>query len=406
MTSLRHRTSRGRGPVLFAALLAAIQVSGCATSAPHQTRIMREQTGLEISAEELRIRVRSLAIPFSGMIEEAADALEQATAEPRLRTVGLRWKTNAIPAVQTSLFNPDPLAALLDTWALIAQLRLFLDQVPGEAATEEARSGALAALDRMESEIEQLVRSAANPGAVERTRDKVYAWAAANPIELTVSSRRSATTDLAALTAEARPGLRQAIGGLTMGMGDVWARLDAYSAYLPKQARWQAELLVSQVLGDEDVGEAFGDFSELTAALEEIAATVEQVPAVAAGEREAVLDALQRERIASFEALNGEFLAAVDRLLERRLQTAGEAIARERLALMTAVSGERVAVLDALHEERLGAMQDLGGVMGGLSEDAMRRLVDHAFTRAVELLGLLVLLSLVGAFVYVRVIRP
>ncbi len=37
---------------------------------------------------------------------------------------------------------------------------------------------------------------------------------------------------------------------LAEGMGDFTARLDSYNVYLPKQARWQAELLLTDFTHD------------------------------------------------------------------------------------------------------------------------------------------------------------
>jgi len=47
----------------------------------------------------------------------------------------------------------------------------------------------------------------------------------------------------------------------------------------------------------------------------------------------------------------------------------------------------------------------LDGVVGGLAEDAMRRVVDHAFVRSLELLGIVVMLLVIGALGYRRFIR-
>jgi hypothetical protein len=366
---------------------------------------MREQTELDISAEELRVRVRSLAMPFSGIIEEAADDLEASSPDGAMHVLALRWKTNVIPAMQSAVFETDPLAALLDAWTLIAQMRLFFEEVAEDRVPSEARSAGLAAADRMEREIERLVRSVVQTGGAERARTEVYRWASANPIELSITSRRSAIGDLAALTAEANPGIRTAIGGLTLGMGDVWARLDTYSAWLPKQARWQAELAVSRILSGGEVGSAFEDFSTLSEAIDDIAATVRTTPDLVTGEREAILEALQAERIAALETLNREFLAAVDTILAKRLSNAGSIVERERIATPEARTAERIAVLEAIHRERTATMEDLDRVVGGLAEDAIRRVVDHFFVRALQLLAIVLALAIAVGVIFVLALR-
>jgi hypothetical protein len=344
-------------------------------------------------------------MPLSGMIEEGADTLLETSDDPVTRIAGLRWKTNGIPAVQAALFNPDPLAALLDTWALMAQMRLLFEDGAGAGLPESQRAAALATIGRMETQIEALVREVDRPGGFERARASVYRWAEANPIDLYVTSRPSTAAELAALTAEADPGIRNAIGGLTLGMGDVWARLDTYAAWMPKQARWQAELLVERVLAGEDAGGALSDFTRLTDAIDDIAATVQDAPGLVTGEREAILSSLREERIAAFETLDREFLAAVDAILERRILTAEGAIGREREAVLEAVTAERVAVLEAIRQERIATVRDLESVLGGLDEASLRGLVDHLFVRLLELLAIIGVLGLVGMLLYVRLRR-
>jgi hypothetical protein len=402
MTRRRRLVTKG---LVAGGIALTLALTGCSTTGPTQTRFMREQTELEISAEELRIRVRALAMPLSGMMEEGADALLETSDDPDTRIAALRWKINGIPAVQSALFNPDPLAALMDAWTLMAQMRLFFDRGAGTDLPENQMRNALETIDRMEREIEALVREISRPGGFERGRDTVYRWAEDNPIDLHITSRRSTAAELAAFTAEASPGIRKAVGGLSLGLGDVWARLDTYAAWMPKQARWQAELLVDRVLAGEDAGGALSDFTRLTDAIGDIAVTVQGAPDLVSSEREALLEALQEERVAALETLNREFLAAVDTILEERIRTAEEVIGRERQAVLEALAAERVAVLEALHRERVATIEDLDRVLGGLAEDSMRRVVDHAFVRLLQLVAIIAVLIGFGAALLGRFVR-
>src|SRR5262249_26331805 len=75
-----------------------------------------------MTTAELRIRVRALAGRFSGVLEALADDLSRRAADPAARLSLTRLKINGIPAIQAALFEPDPIAALLDTWVLLVQL--------------------------------------------------------------------------------------------------------------------------------------------------------------------------------------------------------------------------------------------------------------------------------------------
>jgi hypothetical protein len=401
MTSLaRHGIARFVASSVLIAI--TILLSACSTSAPEQTRLMREGTDLDVSAEELRVRVRTLVLPFSGIIEEAADEIAAIGPDPEYRLTALRIKTNAIPAVQSTLLDPDPLVALIDTWALIAQMRLDLNAERELVIPEDVRRAMYRGLDRMEEHITTLVQPIAKPGGYEAARDMVYQWAADNPhdiSETTLTTRQSAAGDLAAYSTVARPGLRDAIGGLSMGMGDVWARLDVYSAFLPKQARWQAELMVEEMMAGSDPATALDDFSRLTDSIDRIAGSVEQAPGLVAEEREAILSALQAERVIALETLSEELTTAYEFISRERTAVFSEGLALERELLLETLREERIAAIEAIRDERIATLEELDSIVGGLSEDAMIRLVDRIFVRLALLLAVLAAISLVGFFV-------
>jgi hypothetical protein len=401
MTSLaRHGITR------FAASSALIAITtllpACSTSAPEQTRMMRESADLDVSAEELRVRVRALVLPFSGIIEEAADAVAAVGPDPAYRLAALGIKTNAIPAVQATLLDPDPLVALLDTWALIAQMRLNLESERELAVPEGVLRALSRSLDRMEERITALVKSVARPGGYEHARDVVYQWAADNPHDMTkttLTTRQSAVGDLAAYSTVAGPGLREAIGGLSMGMGDIWERLDVYSAFLPKQARWHAELMVEEMMAGSDPATALDDFSRLTDSIDRIAGTVEQAPGLVAEERAAILSALQAERVIALETLSEELTAAYEFISRERTAVFSEGLALERELLLEALREERIAAVETIRDERIATLEELDSIVGGLSEDALIRLVDRIFVRLALLIAVLAGIAFIGYFI-------
>src|SRR5262252_103883 len=104
--------------LLCVALLVA---SACAASPP-KSKLQQAVSQGRMSPDELRIRVRALAGPFSGQIEAFADEIARRSPDPQTRFAVTRFKINAIPALQSTLFEPDPVAALIDSWVLLAQL--------------------------------------------------------------------------------------------------------------------------------------------------------------------------------------------------------------------------------------------------------------------------------------------
>jgi len=59
-------------------------------------------------------------------------------------------------------------------------------------------------------------------------------------------------------------GTMGSIKKLAESMGDLSARLDAYNLYLPKQARWQAELFLEDRKRDTQVNSALSDVRALS----------------------------------------------------------------------------------------------------------------------------------------------
>src|SRR4029077_18165122 len=115
--------------------------------------------------------------------------------------------------------------------------------------------------------MEQLVLAAAPAADIPDLRQKMGTWAAAHPIQTGLTGRRSADIDLIRQD-ESDLGALASIKALQEGLGDITARLDSYNAYLPKQARWQAELLVSDLAHNPEVGAAVSNFAAVSKALD------------------------------------------------------------------------------------------------------------------------------------------
>jgi len=378
-------------------------IIGCSTSAPRQTNFM-QQTDIKISAEELRVRVRALAAPFSGILEQSADKYLEYTNDPEEIRAALLFKINGIPAMQRALFVQDPLAALLDAWVLLAQMRLHYENELETDPTHEGRRQASVAVGRMEDRLENLARSISPTGEIDHIKEIVYNVAKETPIDETFTTRSPTEAQLAKFTAEAKPGIGAAVGALTTSLGDVWARMDVYTAYLPKQARWQAELMVAELAGSRDPGMVFDSIDSITASIDSIAETVAEAPDLVSEEREAILRALQAERVIALKVFHDELTAAYEFISRERIAAISGSLATERKATLEALTQERIATLQAIHEERVAAMAELDGIVGGLSEDAMARLVDRLFVRILVLLTVLIIGAAIVAFIIARIV--
>ena len=138
-------------------------------------------------------------------------------------------------------------------WAFTFQIeRFFDDGAAGDsfgAQQAMARAGAASML----ADADQTLRTvAARPEDFDRARARVESWAAAHPIEQTFP----VTTFRGYL--HGRAGFRRSRrfrggGGGIRDVRTLSERLNVYATLLPKQARWQSELLMAQIVSDHGV---------------------------------------------------------------------------------------------------------------------------------------------------------
>ncbi|WP_241759259.1 chemotaxis protein [Pyxidicoccus parkwayensis] len=333
---------------------------------PPRSELAKRVGHSDLDVGALRIRVRDLARRFSGLIEATADDLAAHTDSPEVKRAMLQFKANAVPTMQGALFQPDPVASLIDAWALLAQLEGVL---PKSAAgtSPELMAKAQRSLEGMESEVEALWREVSGQEDVSAARERVHAWATEHPLTGPLVARDSTVPLLASVTSTSGRGLLRKTAGLLEDTRDITARVDIYAGSLPRQARWQAELVAADAMNAPAVQSILADLARTVDILDRVGSMAANTPALVARERAAVVEAMDGQR--------------------RSLQ---DFISGERQAVLTGVGQERAAVMDALHAERVATLQQLDGMTRGW--------VDHAFDRAGNLVDrvFLWLLALVG----------
>jgi hypothetical protein len=306
--------------------------------------------------------------------------------------------------LQTSLLNTDPVASVIDTWTFIFQMSAYMEQPAVKDGLGPFSQVPPEALRKMESEMEQLVRSAAPSAEIEDIRRRVRTWASAHPIQAGLSGRKSADFDLIRSTYQDDFGARSSLKALQEGLGDITARLDSYNSYLPKQARWQAELLANDLSRDPAFGMAASNFAILAKAAQQSVTSLDRIPQMAGRARELAIADVDQQRLAVQSFLIGERERLADELTGQRIDAIAD-LRGERLAATADLRAERQIVLDAVHAEEVGAMSDLRELSLQTLDDfdqRSRRLADHIFWRALELVLLTLSLSFTGAWILLQ----
>jgi hypothetical protein len=388
---MKNGLTLGPGSFGTAAVLVALAAWACAPKVAHrQTDVMEKAGTITVSAAELRAAVNALADRFADQIEETADRVGAATQDPAIRRRTLAFKIDAVPAVYTAAYRADPLAGVIDAWALAFQVDHYLRDGAGRDSFGAGQGTARDGARELVAEADLVSRRVIRPGEFDRARADVEAWARRNPVRYTFSSRPSCTAYTAGLRAEGRDAF-VAIGSVSDTAEAVSERLNTFAAQVPKLARWQAELLLSETAGERSLEAALGDVAAVGSAARRVEGVLAGAPDVT-GATAAARAVLAEERRAVLESVDAQRLATL------------EFATSERLAVLAALKEERIATLAALQQERIEALQEVDAIKTRAVETAvagLKEVVDHAIWRlAALLLFFLVTAAVLGTVAY------
>ncbi len=360
------------------AVAAALAAAACSTAAPRQTAFMSSIGNVDLTSTELRLHVYGYAERFGAGVESAADEILAGTEDADVTRNALLWKMNALPAMHVAVFQPDPLAGFLDAWVLTVQMRDFFTTGAGRDAFGPLQSIAVEASEALERAVGEVIASVTVSGDAPWGERTVRAWADSHPITSMEFLRETTASEFADVLGQDQAGGLAVLGNLAMQATDLSERLKYYAAAMPKQIRWQSELVLLELLDEADIKEFLGNVESIDRSALRLADFADTVPALVGDQAAFAIDALSDELLAS--------LREVDR---QRIETL-DALTRERIAVMEQLDNERIAMM-----EQLAALADstIRRTPGTLND-----VVDHAFVRALQLLALLLVGVLLAAF--------
>jgi hypothetical protein len=349
----------------------------------------------DMAMAEVRSRVYEYSERFAGVVETAADDIMFGTSDPKIARNALLWKINAIPACHLAVFQSNPLAGAIDVWALAAQMADFFSTGNGRDLFGEWQPVAVEASSLLETEIRVLARVISPEGDLARADSFLESWAGDHPLDDLNFVRVSTRPLMAGVLGDRKGGAFAAVGRLEEQLVDLSERLTIYTGVLPRHARWQAQLLYTEIIQAPDVAEAIENTTALRVALERTADEVDQVPTLINAQVAAVAEVL-REQI-------DKALADVDR---QRLDTL-KLLQEERAIILEAVTRERLATIEVLEVERAHTIEEVDELAATILDETtlrVERLVDRLFWRACWLVGALVAVAFVGGLVALRML--
>ena len=393
----------------YAACGLLLLAQGCMSgNGTRKAASLKSTKNVESSAPELSSRNQSMLALYSAEIEAAADRIISESPSPAAQRQALVWKAEAIPVMQTSLLNTDPVAAVLDTWAFIFQMTAYMERPALKQKLGASYPIVAETLRNMDAEMEQLVQLAAPAANVADLRHTVSAWAEAHPIQAGLAGRQSADPDVIRKAEQSDLGMTTSIKTLAEGLGDLTARLDSYNVYLPKQARWQAELLLTDFTHDAQIRGALSNFATLSDSAAKASSTINQMPELVDQTRKAFKADVDAERLSAQAFVRDERLSTLYALQQERIATI-DAMHIERLATTAQISDQRRATLEELRGQETAMLNQFEQISKRDIQDLDARgrgLINYFFLRVLELMLLALVLCSLLAWAILRRFAP
>lgn len=362
---------------LLGVTLALLSGSGCKTTTEKtefEDRVLAE----EASLAEMRYEVTDFTDEFTRTVEYAADRIETLTTDPEVRQRTLLWKMNAIPEALLCLDHPSPVAGLLDLWALAIQQDNYYRQGLGRDAFGDHQSVALESTAELVQSIEEILRVFSRPEKFPTMQEEVAKFAREHPFHSDLFDSPSIRRSLPQQFVPSSQNVFSSMNSLETEVHELQAKLGIYMEHLPRQSRWQAQRLVTDLIN-------LYVSPQLTNAYDQLA-----------GERQLVLENINRQREETLETVHAERVAVLNAVHEeRKLMEQGleHLVTNTLVAVEAMIDRERASTLEAINEQRTETLNILAVDLEQVANDAMDRA--HAklwLTLAVIWVGLVGLL--------------
>jgi len=190
------------------------------------------------------------------------------------------------------------------------------------------------------------------------------------------------------------------VGAVSDLIEDLSERLNTYAAQLPKQARWQAQVLVTEMTGTHSLEGVFEDLHDMGSAVQRATQRLDDLPGLLDTER----DIIEAERRAVLAGVNGQREQTLSYMTAERLAVVAAA-REERAVLVAAARDERLALIAALRQERIETLKEVDSIKTRAVESALagfRDLIDYTLWRVAALLCCLMLAAALLAVIAYR----
>ncbi len=360
--------------------LILLSLAGCA-SAPKESGFIAQAEGVNITSRELRVRIYDYESRFAARVEEAADRIQAASADPAVRRNALLWKMNATSAIQEAVFQPDPLGGLLEAWVLTVQMEQFFREGIGREAFGDQQELAISVAQNLVADIENIARISAVSGDISKIKENVYDRVRSHPLDDLLFARETTVAYWAEYTGKDQRGGLAAVSSMEESFKDLLDRMRIYGNDIPKQGRWQAQLVLEDFLAENQIQDFFQEIETIQGDVNRLADDFDVFLAMVGGMYAGMVDSLTTQ---------SELMMAF--------------VETQRLDTLEQLRAERLAVMQDLQSERDAVMTQVDDLTLRITEAAavrMEKVIDHLVWRLAQLMiGFLLLGAVVGTLVF------
>jgi len=358
---------------------------GCQQVPKQQGMLEREAAEAQLSSHQLRVMVNELVTHMADRIEIRADEILAHAQNPALQRKALLWKINGISSCFQAGTRPDPLASYLDVWILNRQMLNMFQNPPPTAHFDQWQPMLIAECQAFDRRLQHISQTLG--GNLRLGETFVAQFAADFPLTTLYFDREPIASRYIEEVKAPDHEMFQVIANLGEDVDELKKLSVLFAEHLPKQARWEAQLLIIDTSQQELVQQPLQDLSVAATAASRLSQLADTFPALIGRERQAIERMVAAERQA--------ILSDVERM--RRETMAG--LESERAVVLEDLSQERIATLDELSQEREALSQELRNIAQATLQttDAITRqrtkeltqaaphLIDHFFWRTLQL---------------------
>jgi hypothetical protein len=320
--------------VLAATILAS---AGCVHLQSQMGLLEETAPTSKLSSRKLRVLLTDYVPRFATGVEQCADRILAEASDVEVRRNALLWKSNAISACFSAAARHDPLAAYLDVWILNRQMTQYFEQTSAAPVFGNWQPLALATSRELEAPLEQiqsmLDANASNKGKF------VEEFTRLHPITSLYFERASLAAPFIEDIRDPARDVANVVAEFSEDLGEIQRLSALYAEFVPKQARWQAELLFLSAADDTGLlSQPLQSMAVASQAMDRLASTFETIPQIVEREHNAVRELIQDER--------SEVIHRIDQM---RNTTVAD-LRLEGAELLRTIHDERTAFDHNLHE--------------------------------------------------------